>query len=122
LLLQPSQLPFERFELLHIPADQDQQLRDHPFGGQSSFFPLPLALDSSGMLGPIIMRGLSITPLPRQGFRVARLGYILVETDHRTDRSRGGAACPAQNARIGGLADFSPAKNHGLLWKSLNRR
>jgi hypothetical protein len=62
LLLQPGQLPVERFALLHTPAHQHQQLRDDPLGGQSSLFPLLLALDRAAMLGLIIMNGPSITP------------------------------------------------------------
>src|SRR5664279_1681399 len=60
------------------------------------------------MLGPIIMSGLSITPLPQQGRWVARRSYILVDADHCTNSSNTGAACPAQSAQIGGLAENSP--------------
>src|SRR5260370_26050036 len=66
LLLEPSQLPFERSDLLHTPSDQNQQLRDDPLGGLSLFFPLLLALDSSDMLAPIIMSRLAITQLPHR--------------------------------------------------------
>jgi hypothetical protein len=67
LLLEPSQVPFERSDLLHTPSDQNQQLRDDPLGGSILLFPLLLALDRSGMLAPIIMSRLSITELPQRG-------------------------------------------------------
>jgi hypothetical protein len=105
LLVQPGQLPFERFELLHTPADHEHQLRAGALGGQSLGFPLLLALDRSGMLGPVIMSGLSITPLPQRGRWLARRANLLVEAKHEIKRSRVRAACPAQNAGIGGFTE-----------------
>jgi hypothetical protein len=67
LLLEPSQLPFERSDLSYTPSDQNQQLRDDPLGNLSLFFPLVLALDGLLMLVPIIMSGLAITQLPHWG-------------------------------------------------------
>jgi hypothetical protein len=122
LLLQPSQLPFERFDLLHAPADPDHQLRDDLFGGQRSLFPLLLALDRAGMLGPIIMSRLPITPLLQWGRSVARRSYVLADADHRPDPSRGGAACPAQNVGIGVFAESLPFLWRINLWKSLKCR
>ena len=108
MLLQPDQLPFEPFVLLHTPADQDQQLLNDLFGGQSPGFPLLLASERSPMLRPIVMSGLPITPLSQRGLWVARRGYRLVDTDHRTDSSKGGAVCPAQNEPIGGITEVLP--------------
>jgi hypothetical protein len=110
LLLQPDQLPFEPFVLLHTPADQDQQLLNDLFGGQNPGFPLLLASERSPMLRPIVMSGLPITPLSQRGLWVARRGYRLVDTDHRTDSSKGGAVCPAQNEPIGGITEVLPSK------------
>jgi hypothetical protein len=110
LLLQPDQLPFEPFVLLHTPADQDQQLLNDLFGGQNPGFPLLLASERSPMLRPIVMSGLPITPLSQRGLWVARRGYRLVDTDHRTDSSKGGAVCPAQNEPIGGITEVLPQK------------
>jgi hypothetical protein len=101
LLLQPSQLPFKGFDLLPIPAHPYHQLREELFGGQRSLFPLLLALDRAGMLGPIIMSRLPITPWLQGELSVARRGEVLVDADHRPDISRGGAACPAQNVGLG---------------------
>ena len=74
LLLQPSQLPFKGFDLLPIPAHPYHQLREELFGGQRSLFPLLLALDRAGMLGPIIMSRLPITPWLQGELSVARRG------------------------------------------------
>jgi hypothetical protein len=122
LLVQPGQLPFERFELLHTPADHEHQLRAGALGGQSLGFPLLLALDRSGMLGPVIMSGLSITPLPQRGRWLARRANLLVEAKHEIKRSRVRAACPAQNAGIGGFTEGLRAKTIWGLCKSFKIR
>ena len=81
--------------------------------------PLLLALNRKAMLGSIIMSGLAIIPRSHRGRGVARRGNRLVKTKHRTDRSRGGAACPAQKRGICGFAEGLLAKLGGNCHKRL---
>ena len=73
----------------------------------------------AGMLGPIIMSRLPITPLLPRGRSVARRSYVLVDADHRSDTSRGGAACPAQNVGIGEFTEGLPMPEFDCRRKSL---
>ena len=74
LLLQPSQLPFKGSDLLPRPAHPYHPLREDLFGGQRSLFPWLLAQDRAGMLGPIIMSRLPITPWLQGELSGARRG------------------------------------------------
>ena len=103
--MQPSQLPFQGFDLLHQTAEQNPQLRNGLFVSQRFGFPVLLPLERTGMESPIIMRGPAIASRSPDGGRLARRGYRLVKAEHCPHPNRGGAVCPAQNAAIGGLAE-----------------